>query len=58
MPFGLCNAHSEFQALMNGVLLPFLNVFAVVYLDDILVYSTNCEDYFSHVKQVLTHLGQ
>jgi len=36
-PFGLCNAPSSFQALMNSVLHPLLGVCALCYLDDILI---------------------
>lgn len=37
--FGLTNALTTFQRLMNHFLREFLNEFCVVYLDDILVYS-------------------
>lgn len=51
MPFGLCNAPSAFQRQMNKMLghLPF----AVVYLDDILVFSKSREEHISHLRIVL-----
>jgi cleavage and polyadenylation specificity factor subunit 1 len=54
MPFGLKNAGQTFQRLMNSVLqgLPF----AFVYLDDILIASTNKEEHMTHLKLVFQRL--
>ena len=41
MPFGLTNAPSMFIDLMNRVSHKYLDLFVVVFIDDILVYSTN-----------------
>jgi hypothetical protein len=56
MPFGLTNAPASFQALVNNVLRDFLDVFVIVYMDDILVYSKHDADHEGHVKQVLQKL--
>uniref|UniRef100_A0A3B3IH81 Gypsy retrotransposon integrase-like protein 1 n=1 Tax=Oryzias latipes TaxID=8090 RepID=A0A3B3IH81_ORYLA len=56
MPFGLTNAPAVFQRLVNDVLRDFLNRFAFVYLDDILIYSSNLTQHEHHVRLVLERL--
>jgi len=54
VPFGLTNAPSTFQTLMNNLFghLPFVSV----YLDDILIFSRNAKEHAEHLRQVLKTL--
>lgn len=56
MPFGRCNAPTSFMRLMNDVMCPLLDSFVIIYLDDILVYSSTQEQHMSHLMQVLETL--
>ena len=56
LPFGLCNAPSMFQRLMNTTLGDLLDRFVLVYLDDILVYSADAEQHKLHLRTVLERL--
>ena len=56
MPFGLSNAPAAFQRFMNNVFGDLLDVCAVVYLNDILIYSDNLAEHQQHVREVLTRL--
>ena len=53
MSFGLTNVPETFCTLMNKVLQLFLDGSIVVYLDDIVVYSTTLEEHAQHLQQVL-----
>jgi hypothetical protein len=58
MPFGLCNAPSTFQSLMNHVFCHFLCHFVLVFFDDILIYNKTWQSHLSHVDQILHLLSQ
>ena len=56
LPFGLTNAPASFQGLINRILAEKLDIFVIVYLDDIVIYSANKEDHVKHVSWVLDRL--
>ena len=54
MPFGLAQAPSYFQKLMNKVLNG-LN-FAFAYLDDIIIFSETAEEHMKHIQIIIDRL--
>jgi hypothetical protein len=49
MSFGLTNAPAHFMYLINSVFMPELDKFVVVFIDDIIIYSKNKEEYEQHL---------
>ena len=58
MFFGLTNAPSFFQHLMNDVFRKFLDYFAVVYLNNIMIFSKDEKDDEQYVRLVLRKLHE
>ncbi|KAL0882139.1 hypothetical protein ABMA27_000699 [Loxostege sticticalis] len=58
MPFGLKNAPSTFQRLMNNILRDLLYDTCIVYLDDILIYSVSLQDHIKKLKRVFDRLRE
>jgi hypothetical protein len=56
--FGITNAPTTFMCLMNNVLSRFLDIFVLVFIDDILIYSKNREEHEEHLKIVLQVLRE
>jgi transposase InsO family protein len=52
MPFGYRNGPAVFQRVMQNVLAPFLWIFALVYIDDIVIYSKTFEEHLTHLDSV------
>jgi len=49
MAFGLKNAPSEFQNIMNDIFTPYTS-FIIVYIDDVLVFSKSIDQHFKHLQ--------
>ena len=49
MPFGLINTPATFQAFINNILRKYLDIFIIIYLDDILIYSQTEKDYKQYI---------
>ena len=56
MLFDLINASATFQTYINKSLTNLINNFCVVYLNDILIYSSSQEEHLDYIKQVLERL--
>ena len=56
LPFRLTNAPVFFMDLMNRIFQPYLDMFVVVFIDDILVYSKFYEEHEQHLRQTLQTL--
>ena len=50
MPFGLTNAPGSFQGYVNKILAEKLDIFVIVYLDDIFIYTEDLEK--AHVEAI------
>src|SRR5467141_3512842 len=58
MPMGLTNAPATFQALMNHILSDMNDIFIVIYLDDILIFSNSLGDHQVHIRHILEWLRE
>ena len=53
IPFGLANAPAVFSNFMNRVFRHCLDVFVIIYLDDILIFSKDADSHKEHIQTVL-----
>ena len=55
MPFGLKNAPSEFQNIMNEIFNPFSS-HSIVYIDDVLIFLESIEQHWKHLLSFLNRV--
>ena len=53
MPYGLCNAPAIFQCLMQNYLGELNLTYALIYLDDVIVYSKTQDEHLVHLHAIL-----
>ena len=58
MPFGLTNAPAIFQRAMTKALSGLIGKICMVYIDDIVVYSSDPKEHAQHLSQVFDRLRQ
>ena len=56
--FGLSGAPGTFQGAMNSTMKPCLHRCAVVFFDDILIYSKSFEEHIIHLRRVFSLLAK
>ena len=55
MPYGLCNAPATFQRLMQNCLGELNLTYALIYLDDVIVFSRTEEEHLHRLRVVFAH---
>ena len=58
MPFGLSNSPATYQRLMEEVLGDYNMTICVIYLDDLIIFSSSFEEHLRHLDMVLTRLRE
>jgi hypothetical protein len=53
IPFGLSNTLVTFQVRINKIFYLYLDVFCIIYINNILVYLDNLLEYKKHIKKIL-----
>lgn len=58
LPFGLKNAATSFQRLMEHVLRDLKEKCCMIYIDDVVIYSKDEQEHFKHIQQVFHCLSK
>ena len=54
----MTNAPAQFMNMMNDLLGEYLDQFVLIFLDDMLIYSTNIQEHCEHLSKVLNKLRE
>ena len=57
MPFEFINALIIYQQFINNTLIEYLDIFIIIYFDNILIYSKIFEEYIKYIKIILGKLA-
>ena len=58
MPFGLTNSGASFKRLMGYILRGLEYRFALIYIDDIIIFSKSIEEHLAHLEEVFRRLRE
>lgn len=58
MPFGLKNAPSTFQRVMDNILKEHLNRCCFVYMDDVIIFSKSLNEHMQHLRLIMKKLRE
>jgi len=58
MPFGMTNSPTTFQYFMNDIFHDMTDIFVIIYLDNILIFSKNLDEHKIHIQKVLERLQE
>ena len=58
MPFGLTNSGASFQRLMGHILRGLEYRFALIYIDDIIIFSKSVDEHLAHLEEVFRRLRE
>ena len=56
MPFGLKNAPSTFQRVMDNILREHIVVICLVYMDDIIIFSSSLQEHLANISKIFETL--
>lgn len=56
MPFGLTNAPATFQRVMDSLFGEFIGKYCLVYMDDIIVFSSSLQEHIQHLRNIFQRI--